>query len=199
MEKTRKIYLRGKDPTTVPVDMSKADLARKLLAAGYTVSEISRAVPMAYSQVYSIAQKGGKLKLDDRRPTPLVDAHGPTTQAEADRWAKAGREARIKSAKKTEAPISSYPGGKRPTSKGRVAEAKVWAGKKADEIIGRTNITVSPLRAHGKRALGRCANCGFDLIETVAGKERLIVHTGGDATDYYAKIQFCHAFPESLV
>lgn len=171
---------------------SKSDIARFLLAEDdrYTVSEISKAVPMAYSQAHSVAQKAGKLKLDDR-PVAV-----PAVELQTDHRYKPPRTTAEKIAAK---PIASYAGGKRPTSKGRVAEAKVWAGKKADEIIGRTNIAVSPLRAHGKRALGKCANCGFDLIETIAGKERLIVHTGGDAADYYAKIQFCHAFPESLV
>jgi hypothetical protein len=47
------ITIRGKQ-IKVAGPHSKANLARRLLAEGYTVSEISKAVPMAYSQVHKI-------------------------------------------------------------------------------------------------------------------------------------------------
>jgi len=53
------ITIRGKVVRVVGSG-SKADIARALLDEGYTVSEISKAVPMAYSQVHSIAQKTAK-------------------------------------------------------------------------------------------------------------------------------------------
>ena len=54
-----KITIRGK-PVTV-AGKSKADVARFLLEGGYTVSEISKAVPMAYSQVHQLAKKLGSI------------------------------------------------------------------------------------------------------------------------------------------
>lgn len=60
MASTIPIKIRGK--TLHFSTSSKAALARYLLDEGYTVSEISKAVPMAYSQVHQIAQKEGKVK-----------------------------------------------------------------------------------------------------------------------------------------
>lgn len=59
---------------------SKADIARYLLTEGYSVNEISKAVPMAYSQVHQLNQKRPKPSREDS----LIRAHGMKPQ-EADR------------------------------------------------------------------------------------------------------------------
>ena len=61
MAKGRIIKAR-KAVVTFSEGTSKSDIARRLLDEGLTVSEISKIVPMAYSQVHSIAAKRIKAK-----------------------------------------------------------------------------------------------------------------------------------------
>lgn len=150
---------------------TKADLARRLLSEGHSAAAIAKAVPMAYSQVHSIAQK---LKADVPK----------AVRRSADILPPQFKKERAK-------PIAEHAGGKRPTSKARVAEAKVWAGKRVDQAIGGIASKV--------KAVGECINCGFGLeVRKLAGQMQLI-HVGGSQEDYFNVIQFCHGVPASLV
>lgn len=144
-----KIKIRG-ETIPVPPGTTKADLARVLLEEGFTVNEISKAVPMAYSQASAIAKK-----MTLPKPAPITN---------------------------------------RPTSRKVVAEAKVWASKRTDEIIAR----VSPLR--GGKPLGECINCGHKLVGQKLGdpKQAMIFHTGMSGEEYLETVQFCHGYPKSL-
>lgn len=206
-----KIKIRGQ---TIPFDdrLSKADIARILFAdeaANYTTNEVSKAVPMAYSQAMTIKKKMGSQPAPKRH----VDAHGPTTKAEQDRWAKAGREAQkantpqgreqIAKGSSSWGAAAKAPGRKstKPMSS-PLLDAMRKGDLKAIEKLGMRK--VGKLRTPGlpsDTACGECANCGHDVVvrtEPTSG-DMFLHHTGVSAEEYLSRVQFCHAVPRILL
>lgn len=181
---------------------SKADVARTLLDQGYTISQISKAVPMAYSQVHSIAKS--------HTSTPaLREAYDSNILYHTGRKPRNPLPAVLDQPVKNVTPKAS-PITNRPTSKKRVEEAKQWAAARVDKHIEKLTTkkpyskqpvmpSVSPLRPSKRdKNLGPCLNCGFDVIAKDLGGQRQMVHGGMDPKQYLSIVQFCHAFPKSL-
>jgi predicted transcriptional regulator len=68
---------------------TKADVAREMLDMGYSVSQISKAVPMAYSQVHSYLAKKGQTQQPSGVLRPLSAKVAPTEDNNARRKALA--------------------------------------------------------------------------------------------------------------
>ena len=194
MAKTTPIRIRGK---TLYVSWQSGDpksvLARYLLDEGYTVNEISRAVPMAYSQVHSIYQKMPKrlqvavvgkantgktyllpaksaTKSKASREDSLIRAHGMKPQ-EVDRrlaW-------------------DDLQFGRKKTTKPTKAKLRPGIGK---------------LRTPGLPSdidVGECANCGHDIVVRRLPTGFTLIHTNISAEEHLAVTQFCTACPRVLL
>jgi hypothetical protein len=161
-------------------ETTKAGIARSLLVEGYSVSEISKAVPMAYSQVHSIQ----KQRLENANPgrergrgAGLSVSRGSATQATFTRA----------SGSTAKAPRASQP-------------SSFQAAQKAQ------GFKVGKLRTPGAPSdieVGECANCGFDLVvrrAPIAGQTKLIlVHVNILPDEYIHTVQFCQAVPKKLL
>lgn len=185
----------------LPHGYSKSDIARELLRRKHSVAGIAKAVPMAYSQVHQIAAKLGKLPGQDPERIKNIEYH-------TGRKVKPHPSVTAKNVTPKPKPIAAYAGGKRPTSKARVEEAKVWAGKRADKAVSRIfdESTVGAIaeqrqlsgrKVTGKK-LGKCRNCGYEILGAKLGGQMQMIHVGMNAETYMATVQFCHAYPASL-
>lgn len=74
--RTVKVKIRGKTES-FPETMTKADIARFLFSddAGYSVNEVSKAVPMAYSQALTIRKKTQPRPATKSKPKPTLEDH----------------------------------------------------------------------------------------------------------------------------
>lgn len=158
---------------------SKAEKARVMLAAGKSKSEVAKALDMHYSQVHGIAKKLAEQDADfanaqavapDERKARRIAAN--SRGMAATRQAAAAK-ARIKSA-----------------AKGKPAEV-------VEEEIPR-NILVARGKREGDIEKGKCANCGYELVDRVLlynGREygRALIHVRLDKDTYENTIQFCEA------
>jgi hypothetical protein len=168
------ITIRGK-PVKI-VAGTKADVARDLLARGYTVSEISKAVPMAYSQVHSIA----KAVAPQESPRQLrTVAKKATTRYEA-----AVKRAETRTAHKVIEREKANEAAGRP----------VGAGSKYPRV-GKLRTGNLPQDIK----VGECANCGHDLVVRRAPTGFMFVHVNATTEEYLRTVQFCLAVPNSLV
>lgn len=188
----RTFKLEGK-VVTLDDKLSKADTARRLLDEGVSLTAISKAVPMSYSQAHSINKK--------LKPQPAhVDAHGPTTKASQDRWAKAGKEARAGLQNVCRPEIDYHiRGHSEDCPEGRIAankrKAKAYAQPKARKGIGKLRIPGLPTDT----PTGPCVNCGSDTVVKKTSTGYVIVHVNITPEEYMATIQFCKAVPEALL
>jgi hypothetical protein len=155
---------------------TKANVARELLDRGYSASEISKAVPMAYSQVHSIQ----KQRLENGTTGPEREysaAVRPSTPAPQ-------RASRLGAARASGRPekASSIP-----------LQA---ATRKAQ------GLKVGKLRTPGyanDREVGECANCGHDLVVRDNGPQVMLIHVNIIPDEYLSTIQFCQAVPKRLL
>lgn len=194
-----KIKIRGQ---TIPFDdrLSKADIARILFAdesISYTTNEVSKAVPMAYSQAMTIKKKMGK-----NQPAAKAKARDPLATPQARETAyktQRGQELKVPS----DWGQSARAAGKRTTKpmKSPILDA-IKNGKPVD--IGRVSGRVGKLRTGGlpsDTAVGECINCGHDLVirNTGPGVHFTFVHINVSTEDYLAVTQFCHGVPKVLL
>lgn len=172
MAKTTLIKIRGKTlPVTWQPTQSKSDLARYLLDEGYTVSEISKAVPMAYSQVHQLNKAKGELK---RHEIPKNTRHDHTVGTG---WGNLPPTARTQ--KKALKPQKLKPLQKTNVSP-RVGKLRT-PGLPSD-------IEVGP-----------CANCGYDVALRRLSTGFALIHINISSEEYLAVAQFCSAVPQVLV
>lgn len=150
---------------------SKADIARALFEApeGYSVSEVSKAIPMAYSQAHSVHKALGGSAI--RRPM----SKGP------DLVNRGEVEKRLKAA------------GHEDHNARRKAAARAIVGAKPAQP------KVTRPRAKPFVWKGTCLNCGHNLESRFIGELNTLVHTGVTHDDYLNSIQFCQAFPTGLI
>lgn len=186
---TRTFKLEGK-VVSVDVSLSKADMARRLLDEGISVSAISKVVPMAYSQVHSISKK-----------LTVVGAHGPRPKAENERWRKASRSVREVTRIECDSSIDFHviPHSKGCT-RGQILSNKRRAKELEKPKLGRRG--TGKLRVPGlplDLPAGKCANCSFDLLVKKTPTGYILAHSGMSAEEYLSTVQFCKAVPESLV
>lgn len=175
MPKQIKIKIR-KETINFQPDWSKADIARFLFAEddGFSVSEVAKAIPMAYSQAHQIFAK-------------MPQANQARTKAVA--------PAKPKPEPKP-APITQ-----RPASRKRRDEAKSWTQTRVSELLQEAKGGTRPLKKtdlRNSKELGPCLNCGFPLAAQSLGGQRQIIHYGSSPEEYRDTVQFCHAFPKSL-
>jgi hypothetical protein len=156
---------------------SKADTARQLLAEGYTVNDIARAVPMAYSQVHNIAKKESA-SWQTRAHAAKVLAKPKTTPVIPQR--------RAGSAAVTARPTPAR-SPNRPTRTGH--------SRPSGSRIGKLRTPGLP----SDIAVGECANCGHDLVIRLGNSGYMLVHVNITTEEYLATCQFCLAVPQSLV
>lgn len=205
-----KVKIRGR---TIEFDAgtSKADIARTLLsdnAANYTVSEVSKAIPAAYSQVLTISKKmvpEGKAKpsaaaqrghkahpqADDlvsgAKQQVLTGGEPPAMQRAKQVGSSWGQTAKAPG-KKSMKPVTSP-----------VLDA-IKKGKPVD--LGRLTGRVGKLRTPGlpsDTAIGECANCGFELVIRNGKDGLMLTHIGMSTEEYLSMIQFCQAVPKILL
>lgn len=182
-----KVKIRGRT-MVFDAGTTKADIARTLFAdnaANYTINEVAKAVPMAYSQAMTIAKKMDGQTAPKKAKDPLA-----TPQA---------REAVAKG--RSEWGQSQKAPGKRTTKpmKSPVLDA-IKAGKPVD--IGRISGRVGKLRTPGLPSdtdVGECANCGFDLVVHLTKEGFILKHVGMSAEEYLQTVQFCQAVPKVLI
>jgi len=121
-------------------DVTKAEKARRLLKLGYSVSVISRAVPIAYSQVHSI----NKILGTQPRVSPLREpAKADPKPLSSGKYHRGPQRQRL-----TEDEAAMW----HPPAKPRILKIKKGIGK---------------LRTGGYPSdveVGKCANCDFDLV-----------------------------------
>lgn len=183
---------------------TKAAVARILLERGYSVSEISKAVPMAYSQVHSIhkeMQSAAGLKPEPRRPVstpaarpaapwPVGRGAAPAGRASAD----SSRSGRVQNTGAARA------GG--PTPQSRPARSPQPAPSRVQPPLQRSS-HIGKLRTPGQQRsdvdAGPCANCGHDLVVRDGQLGLMLVHVNMTADEYLDKVQFCQGIPKSLV
>lgn len=197
-----RVTIRGK---TVRVlgSGSKSDIARALLDQGYTVSEISKAVPMAYSQAHSIAKseagqqrmKAAGAKLRELQSSPAGKANAAAIRDLRERHKAYNKANNIPD------PVIARP---ETRASARAAEAKahrtlarVAAGKMPKPRPG-----VGKLRTPGHPTdvlAGECANCGFDLAVRRGPVGFHLVHVNITAEEYLNTAQFCQAVPRRLL
>jgi hypothetical protein len=191
MPNLKTVEIRGK-PVKLASTGTNADLARALfnLPANYSVTEVSKALGMNYSQAHSIHKK---LNTQSEGRFVAVSGTGrdskvdfvPTTvpkKLPSGQYHKgAGRGQRLT---EDEAATWSPSPARRP--------AKVIKGKVRD---GRMRTGAGPKDV----AAGECANCGYDLVVRPLPTGYSFVHTNATAEEYLATIQFCQAVPKSLL
>lgn len=182
-------------------DWTKADKARRLLELGYGVSEISKAVPMAYSQVHSIASKRtlqevsvavGTRRLRDRKADidQLREGHRAYNKANNIPEPVVVRaKTTVKAARAIQADVD-----------------RILTRERQNETAGRPAGTGAKPRVGKLRTgnlphdidVGPCANCGHDLVVRRSPHGFMLVHVNSTAEEYLATIQFCQAVPERL-
>lgn len=185
MATTIPIKIRGK--TLHVTHGTKSRIARFLLDEGYTVSEISKAVPMAYSQVHQIHKKDQAVDANARnyavarktldpqaalKMKPSEIARTVERAQAADRWG--------------DLPPTAY-------------QQKKAARPQKAKVLPR----VGKLRTPGLPSdidVGPCANCGYDLVVTKGGSTGyLLKHVNTTTEEYLAVTQFCNATPQVLL
>lgn len=171
------VKYKGPNGKVVLVDagLSKADKARLLFDAGFSVSTVSQMVPMAYSQAHSIHKKLGLATLP--KPASVVGASS---------WGPTARTPTRKSMKPVKSPVLDA------IKKGKPIQInKVGVGK-----VGRLRTPGLP----SDTDCGECANCGYDVvIRTMPGGHYEFLHTGYSTEEYLATVQFCHAVPRVML
>lgn len=185
-----RVTIRGKNYDIV--GGSKADVARALFEApeGYSVSEVSKAIPMAYSQAHSIARREGiltypgegkvKTKPKASREDSMIRAHG-MKPADADR--RLGRDP----ASDTEGEVYRHDNNAR-----RRATARA--------VVGAAVARYDKSRPAAKAIVwkGVCANCGHDIEARMVGRQNTFVHVHVTPEEFLKTIQFCMAFPRGM-
>lgn len=179
-----------KDLKRFEYGMTKAEKARRLLKLGYDVSAISRAVPMAYSQVHSIAKKEG------------IDAtyHG-TPGAQIERAVKASRRPattatiKVESAGMRQATSNREAWGKLPPTAHSQRQARKPTKTKLRPGIGKLRTPGLPSDID----VGECANCGHDVAVRRLPTGFALIHINATAEEYLKVIQFCTAMPKVLL
>lgn len=187
----RTFKLEGK-VVTLDDKLSKADIARRLLDEGVSLTAISKAVPMSYSQVHSINKK---LTNQPER--------GRVTQRIHDRLAKpeAKPKAERSGLQNVCRPEIDYHirGHSENCPEGRIAankrKAKAYEQPKARRGIGKLRTPSMPTDI----PTGPCANCGHDSAIRRDPAGFLLIHVNTTAEEYMATIQFCKVVPEVLL
>lgn len=146
----------------------KSDTARALLAEGYSVSEVSKAIPAAYSQVLAISKK---LKSTDPAPDPAAD------------WGPAANTPTRTSLKPVKSKVLED-----------LRKGKPFKMPTANPRIGKLRLPGMP----SDTDVGECINCGFDLVIRGDKTGFMLIHVGASAEDYLSTIQFCNAVPKVL-
>lgn len=168
-----RVTIRGK---TVPVvGGTKADIARALFEApeGYSVSEVAKAIPMAYSQAHSIHRA-------------LVPKG--TQQILTPRWAGKTAAIAAKVAQPTRQELQAEHLRRRDENDRRKATARAIVGAKPKVKATKA------VKAYTWK--GTCGNCGRPIEAKMVGGQNTFIHTAVDPTDYVREVQFCMAFPK---
>lgn len=193
------VTIRGK-PIKLPKHLShpglgstKSDIARYLLGEGYTVSEVSKAIPAAYSQVHSIWKK--------LVPSGAAKSSGAGVSVESTRLVNHPHALGVK------VPRSTQQAAVKATRAADASAQRILRRERAAEAEGRpagpkTNPRVGKLRTGGLPRdipVGECANCGYDLVVRGTPVGYVFTHVNATAEEYIATIQFCQAVPLKLV
>lgn len=170
----------GKSFTLETGYMSKADVARALFKEGFTVTQVSKLVPMAYSQAHSISQK---IKGD--KGLPDGNAKAAVARAQSS-WGQSDKAPAKKSMKPIKSPILDA-----------IKKGKPVVMPKPRPGIGKLRIPGLP----SDTDVGECVNCGFGLVIRPDHKsgQMLLIHVGSSQEDYFSTIQFCHGVPKALI
>lgn len=174
MPSANTVEIRGKK-VKVP-NGTKADIARALLSEGYSVNEVSKAIPAAYSQVLAISKKATPTKTSEpwskvreRKGAPKRAA--ALTQQSLEDIAQAIPTARQKDKARK---------GKKAVKPNRVGKLRI--GNLPQDI-----------------GCGECANCGEDVVVRPGPNGYLFVHVNITPEEYLTVVQFCHAVPQMLI
>lgn len=157
---------------------TKASAARQLLDEGFTVSQISKAVPMSYSQVHSINRARGEPEPAKAKPIKAAPTKKTTQQILE---SQATIDPRFRTVQTRNA------------DRRKLAEAQRII--KAVPRIGKLRTPGLP----SDRAVGACANCSYDIVVRRLPTGYTLVHVNTTAEDYLKTVQFCQAVPESLI
>lgn len=175
---------------------TKSDIARALLEKGFTVSEISKAVPMAYSQVHFIQKQrleNANAGLERGQSSSLRGRAASATPAKegASRDGAPRASGRPTGYQRSPQPATAQASTRR--SQTRSKEPQAWKGQAPQ--VGKLK---TPSHARDTE-IGPCANCGFDLVvrqAPVAGKAILmLVHVNITSDEYLNTVQFCQGVP----
>lgn len=168
------IKIRGK---TLPITVqSKADTARYLLRQGFTVSEISKAVPMAYSQALTISKE-----------TPAEKMAASTKIMH-----KAGNQL---AALQKDKPKVDPSWGELPKTAHAQRQAHKPQKAKLRPGIGKLRTPGLPSDVD----VGECANCGHDVAVRRLPTGFALIHINISSEEYLSVIQFCQAMPKVLL
>lgn len=200
---------------TLDDSLSKADIARRLLDEGLSVSLIAKLVPMAYSQVHSISKK-----IEGDKGLPSGNAKATVERAQArnplatpqQREAKARELSGLQNVCRPDIDYHARPhsagclkGIKADNNKRRKEVAHAAVGMKPSRsqvhALGQSP-RVGKLRTPGlptDTVAGPCANCGYELVIRGSSNGWVLIHTGVSAEEYMATIQFCQAVPQLLL
>jgi hypothetical protein len=200
MDKKTTIPIRSR-LVTVSGD-TKSDIARALLEKGFSVSEISKAVPMAYSQVHSIQKK----RLQDAnagRPEPRAERGGEDRGPSSERRGQSSLAGRGQTPPRDGASrASNGPARQERSPQPTAAQARTRrpvAPPPPSPRVGKLKSGNAPSDIE----VGECANCGFDLIvrrAPIAGRTvLLLVHVNITSDEYINTVQFCQAIPKRLL
>lgn len=165
---------------------SKADVARALFESpeGFSVSEVSKAIPMAYSQAHSIFRKieprwTAPKKAKPSREDSMIRAHG-MKPADADR--RLGRE--------------DNNARRRATARAIVGRGPHLVEPRSGAIgLIKSNTGPAPKGIVWK---GVCANCGHDIEARMVGRQNTFIHVNVTPEEFLKTIQFCMAFPRGM-
>jgi hypothetical protein len=210
--KGRSVSIRGKTVTLRPLLTTNAEAARELFAlpAGYTVTEVSNALGMNYSQAHSIRKKMGE---SEGLPDPIkgaLNSHVEPKKLPSGQYHKGpqrGQRLTEDEAATWDAPVRRESAKARAT--GTKTAARAIERETANERAGRpagtglkTSSRVGKLRTGNLPRdiqAGECANCGHDLVVRPTPQGFVFVHVNTTQEEYFAVTQFCQAVPAKLV
>lgn len=156
---------------------TKADVARAMFEDDYSVTQVSKAVPMAYSQAHSIrkgmVEVGGKPS-KDYKLTKVKKA-----EAEVEHAVSHLLDANLNNARRR-----------------ATARAIVGSSRETYHGVGRRAGKSAVRAAKAYVWKGECGNCGRPIEAKMVGGQNTFIHTAVDPTDYIREVQFCMAFPK---
>lgn len=180
-----------------PAVTSKADKARVLFrngdgaGGGYTVTEVSKALGMAYSQAHSIFKSMDRAREPSKRQAPPSRPGRPgkvNPGVGAHTLPRSGF-------KHTTEDLETIAKRDIPTARALAKNAKAKKGQTPQRKTGKLRTPGMPSDIDA----GPCANCQHDLAIRSNGGTWLLIHVNTTAEEYLATTQFCIAVPEALI